>query len=199
MCCTTCLRVCASLSFLVAWLYHRKHCVRGSRSIFTVICLGREDGEKGDVKIHPFIPFSPWFNFLLDKKHIQRPWSITSFQMSPLSALHPSWNATRSYPFFFFASSGVFLTSIYPFTPIADWNHSGLGVRILTMEIKGCSRNVRRLFVMWGLKMGEDQGHQEGWVKTWGDARQLKEALRWEVGRNEGTFCQVMLRTAGLL
>lgn len=47
--------------------------------------------------------------------------------------------------------------------------------------------------------MGEDQGHHEGWVKTWGDARQLKEALRWEVGRNDGTFCQVMLRTAGLL
>ena len=51
------------LSFLVAWLYHQKHCVHGSRLIFTVICLGREDGEVGDVRVkvesipflHPFL------------------------------------------------------------------------------------------------------------------------------------------------
>ena len=53
---------------------------------------------------------------------------------------------------------------------------------------------IRETWGWWGglkISMGEDQGHHEAWVKIWGDARQQKEALRWNWGEVK-TLCQVM-------
>lgn len=84
--------------------------------------------------------------------------------MSPLSALHSFGNTTGSHLFLGIIRPLPIKCVCYPSTPVASANHTDLGISILIIKVKGCFRNARKLFMIWGLKtsMGEVMGVRRG-------------------------------------